>query len=269
MIVHLYRFMQIVRLLLNFRSSIFHGKVKINAENSRGRTALDMLQRDNQQRIEDMLRACGARSSSTLHLSGVASDADYLKSPVQFDERIYICLLRQKTELTNDTRNILLVVAALLVTITFQGTLSPPGGVWQDDCFAPTNKSNRIAPAASPSSEDSPATPRHLAGTAIMGSFVFFLLAFFHLLSFCVTVFTIFVLLPRSFTSGLFTVPLFTVCMFLLMSLVITAPPAIDLIPVTIFFILPLAIVIALVFVSIMQWRRRKLILLHRSVGFR
>jgi hypothetical protein len=259
MIVHLY-IMQIVQLLLKFRSFWFHGKVDISAKNSEGLTAFDMLpqynQRDNPQKIiGDMLRACRARSSSTLHLSGVASEADYLKSPVQFDERIYISFLRQKTELTNDTRNILLVVAALLVTITFQGTLSPPGGVWQDDYFPPTNTSNSIAPATRASSECSPAP--HSAGTAIMGSFVFILLTVFHLSSFCVTVFIIFVLLPRSYTSGLFTVPLLTVYMFFLVSLLITAPTAIDqLIPQMTFFVI-LPPLNALLLPSFVWWRRR------------
>ena len=37
--------------------------------------------------------------------------------------------------LTDEKRNALLVVAALLVTVTYQAILSPPRGLWQDDLF--------------------------------------------------------------------------------------------------------------------------------------
>lgn len=33
----------------------------------------------------------------------------------------------------NDTRSVLLVVTALITTVTFQAGVTPPGGVWQDD----------------------------------------------------------------------------------------------------------------------------------------
>jgi len=218
MIVHLY-IMQIVRLLLNFRS-FFHCKVDISAKNSRGLTAFDMLQGDNQQIIKDMLRR--ASCFSTLHLPRVASNADYLKSPVPIDEKIYILFLRQSTKMTNDKRNILLVVAALLVTVTSkQATLSPPGRVWQ------ANTSDSIAPATSTaSSEYSQTSP--FVGTTIMDKYYFFILAALNLISFCVTVFTIFVLLPSGFTIGLFIIPLYILSLCFVASLLITAPVPID-----------------------------------------
>ena len=61
---------------------------------------------------------------------------------------------------TSDVRNALLVVATLIVAVTFQAGVNPPGGVWQDD-------------APPPSSYD--------VGKAILGykgvSFAFFLLS--------------------------------------------------------------------------------------------
>ncbi|XP_059441862.1 ankyrin repeat-containing protein BDA1-like [Corylus avellana] len=115
-----------VQLLLNFRSS-FLCNVDISARNLGGFTAFDMLQgyaldKQNQQ-IKDMLRR--AKCFSIFHRPKVESFANYLKSPIKIDEKIYIFFLRQRTKMTNDTRNILLVVAAFLVTITFQATLSP------------------------------------------------------------------------------------------------------------------------------------------------
>ncbi|GLT66405.1 hypothetical protein SLA2020_387700 [Shorea laevis] len=179
-----------------------------------------MLQGDNQP-IKDML--CRTR------IPRVESLADYLKSPVKFEEKIYILFLRQKTKITNDTRNILLVVAALLVTITFQIAVNPPGGVWQDDSAPPTtNTSNSTATGYSP--------PSHFAGAAIMEPFLFLILAFLNLISFCVTVCTIFVLLPGDFSSGLFSVPLYILSLFFVASLWITAPINIIGGPVAIYF---------------------------------
>ncbi|KAF9668717.1 hypothetical protein SADUNF_Sadunf14G0032500 [Salix dunnii] len=38
-----------------------------------------------------------------------------------------------KTETTGDIRNVMLVGAALIATVTFQAGITPPGGVWQDN----------------------------------------------------------------------------------------------------------------------------------------
>ncbi|KAF9666085.1 hypothetical protein SADUNF_Sadunf16G0192100 [Salix dunnii] len=38
-----------------------------------------------------------------------------------------------------DARNTLLVVTTLIVAVTFQAAINPPGGVWQDDKYSPAN----------------------------------------------------------------------------------------------------------------------------------
>ena len=43
------------------------------------------------------------------------------------------------TEISNDRCNMLLVVGTLLLTVTYQGVLSPPGGLWQDDYHPEAN----------------------------------------------------------------------------------------------------------------------------------
>lgn len=39
----------------------------------------------------------------------------------------------------SDARNTLLVVTTLIVAVTFQAAMNPPGGVWQDDKYSPAN----------------------------------------------------------------------------------------------------------------------------------
>ncbi|KAJ6777122.1 hypothetical protein OIU74_001162 [Salix koriyanagi] len=41
--------------------------------------------------------------------------------------------------ITSEARNSLLVVATLIVAVTFQAAINPPGGVWQEDRYKPSN----------------------------------------------------------------------------------------------------------------------------------
>ncbi|GMY08520.1 putative PGG domain-containing protein [Fagus crenata] len=69
----------------------------------------------------------------------------------------------------SDVRNALLVVATLIVAVTFQAGLNPPGGVWQDNSPTPTQGSTQ-SPEASPPTQGSMITQPHEAGKAILGS---------------------------------------------------------------------------------------------------
>ncbi|WVY97624.1 hypothetical protein V8G54_029775 [Vigna mungo] len=51
------------------------------------------------------------------------------------EEFIELFRYKPNRDSTNDVRNILLTVAALMITATYQAVLSPPGGVWQEDSY--------------------------------------------------------------------------------------------------------------------------------------
>jgi hypothetical protein len=187
-IVHLY-IMQIVRLLLKFST------VDINIKNSRDHKALDMLQLGGA--CHPQIN-CARRLIRRLRLlvcpNAAIADAKYFKARVSYEEKLYILFLRLTTKVTNDMRNVLLVVAALLFTVSFQAAISPPGGVWGE-------------------------AKNHIAGTAIVRNPLYEILAGLNATSFVVTAFTIFLLLPSGFGTRLFSLPLYTLSLFFGLSL--------------------------------------------------
>ncbi|KAJ6777124.1 HOMEOBOX PROTEIN WARIAI [Salix koriyanagi] len=59
-----------------------------------------------------------------------------------------------------DARNTLLVVTTLIVAVTFQAAINPPGGVWQDDTYSP-------ATCTAVTSDNNCSIIRH-AGTSVL-----------------------------------------------------------------------------------------------------
>ncbi|KAB1215046.1 hypothetical protein CJ030_MR4G018822 [Morella rubra] len=85
--------------------------------------------------------------------------------------------------LKSEVQNALLVVGALLATVTYQAVLSPPGGVWQDDSTSTQQQTTTASP--------------HQPGQVMMGistSFIFFIL---NSLIFHTGFFLLVLLLPR------------------------------------------------------------------------
>ncbi|KAA8525984.1 hypothetical protein F0562_007916 [Nyssa sinensis] len=103
-----------------------------NAKNSMGFTALDVaLQSETpvDKSIIDILRHAKVVSYSSLQ--NLASRADFLSSKERFYEKVMRVFLMGRRELSIDMRNLVLVVAVLVATATYQAALSPPGGVRQ------------------------------------------------------------------------------------------------------------------------------------------
>ena len=112
-----YYIMQVVRVLLASRYDI-----DINVKNSDGKTTWDILQEQTQVNNEEiramLLRGRALPASS---LPTVASYATYLMRPkFVFLEKLRRNYFRVRTRRLDDNRNALLVVAILLVTVTYQ-----------------------------------------------------------------------------------------------------------------------------------------------------
>ena len=109
--------------------------VNINAKNLEGKTALDILEGQRRQGVDNsemgvILESAGALTASSL-LTVTSPHAHYLSEVATPEAETVV-----KEPLSDEKRNALLVVAALLVTVTYQAAITPPGGLWQDDLFA-------------------------------------------------------------------------------------------------------------------------------------
>ena len=128
--------------------------VNINEKNLEGKTALDILEGQRRQGVDNsemrvILKRAGALTASSLP-TVTSSHEHYLRLPGGCERKKIIFIGNQVRERISDAkRNALLVVAALLVTVTFQAMVSPPGGTWQDDLLEPnTTTAALIAPKA-------------------------------------------------------------------------------------------------------------------------
>ena len=111
--------------------------------------------------------------------------------------RIFREKIVEGSRISNDDRNALLVIAALLITITYQVVLSPPGGLWQD------TKISSIAPGSA-------SVESHLAGTAIADETLpyFLIVVTINYITFTLSAIMTYLLLPSGYMSTLFKMAL-------------------------------------------------------------
>uniref|UniRef100_A0A7N2RB66 PGG domain-containing protein n=1 Tax=Quercus lobata TaxID=97700 RepID=A0A7N2RB66_QUELO len=154
--------MQAVRLLLD-------SGVDINAKNVKDHTAGDILEK----RQEVELLSSSREISEMLQRAEVNKCARYLRFIVLSLEERRLLQVDKWAKISDDRRNVVLVVATLLMTVTYQGLLSPPGGLWQDYYNPWSNLPNATIPDYRGFNETFPYLP-NMAGTAIRGISLFF-----------------------------------------------------------------------------------------------
>lgn len=100
---------------------------KINVKNKDNKTPLDLAAEAGKMNVANILREGGAERGNRV-VRNVESVAAYLISPSTHWETITRWLCVMIKDLTIEVRNMVLVVAALLITTAYQVALQPPGG---------------------------------------------------------------------------------------------------------------------------------------------
>ncbi|KAI6702844.1 hypothetical protein NL676_011980 [Syzygium grande] len=165
--------------------------VEVNARNEAGLTPLDILLLVNSEagdaEIAEILTRSGAMRSRGLPSSSMETMAtedpepqtdqsngrihqsrrtwtdrctSFLKLKFETPQWFKDFEYRKGRDSPGDVRNVLLVVAALITTATYQAVLQPPGGMWQDDSGTSTDSTNAT----------NNGTTSHEAGRAVLGT---------------------------------------------------------------------------------------------------
>jgi hypothetical protein len=198
---------------------LLKAEVRINSKNLSGLTGLDILQGqmeiDNNE-MKAMLVRAGASSSSPPTVKPYEAFLKYRAPVHSIFRKAGITLYRERRNMTNEFRSMLLVVVVLFIT-TYQAALSPPGGVWQDN-YNPSS----TFPTNFTSHELNP--DPHKAGKVIMSKTYFSLFSMSNFICFVLSACIILILLPLNFTSLLCFSPMILLYVPYFISFLITTP---------------------------------------------
>ncbi|KAL4387573.1 hypothetical protein GQ457_09G029930 [Hibiscus cannabinus] len=150
-----------------------------------GLTALDVC--EHREMEKDLIRAGALTSDSmTDHDTAMASMKQLsFESRLTLVESMVRFLKGQKTNISTESRDALLVVAALVATASFQAVLSPTGGLWQAD------------------SSENDVLPFGKAWKVVMKQWLYIIFLILNATSFWVTIVAIYLLLPSGFYGRL------------------------------------------------------------------
>ncbi|KAF8031685.1 hypothetical protein BT93_D0796 [Corymbia citriodora subsp. variegata] len=166
----------------------------VDAKNSQGKTALDIFKENHcsNEDIEKRLHPKRCSSSRTpLSLS------EFFKMELTGLEK-YEFFFGFEDE---RARDIILVVATLIATATYQAALTPPGGYWQDSYPSPNPSADSAIAIAANSNSTGAETP-HQAGDIIMNGWSLYFFSVVNSMAFFTSIGTIWAsaipLLPRT-----------------------------------------------------------------------
>ncbi|XVF10918.1 hypothetical protein REPUB_Repub07fG0224900 [Reevesia pubescens] len=210
--------------------------IDVNARTMSGSTVLDIVTQSEPVNtgMKDLLIRAGASNSHSIQINDTTSTKQLsFKIRLTFLNNVVRYLKGQKMSISTESRDALLVVAALAATATFQAVLSPPGGLRQADNV----------------------------GKVVMEEWLFIIFIIFNSASFWVTIIIILILLPHSFYGRLLTIPLalLSAC-YLFSSTVISPNRKCAVVNLGLF-----ALFIILVFLSLLLLSNRRLFLCIRK----
>ncbi|KAF9597932.1 hypothetical protein IFM89_022682 [Coptis chinensis] len=136
--------------------------VNASAMNSRGLTALEVLlmtpSQSNDIKLGQMLRDAGGEISQNHEASSIQVQVS--ATDVTSSHQTENSTKKKGKEMVLELRNGIMMMASLTASMTFQASLSPPGGFWQDWSDNTTSNSTIAANTTSP--------PAHKPGTAVI-----------------------------------------------------------------------------------------------------
>ncbi|KAF8099716.1 hypothetical protein N665_0238s0044 [Sinapis alba] len=162
---------EVVDLLLGSRGSsnntLPRDFIEVNSLNSNGFTPLDVLLHlggfePEDAEIHQLLLQAGAVRSRD-HNTGQPATTTPPSEESLMTHKQWIDYFKHKKDSIspNEIRSVLLVIAILIATATYQAALSPPGGIWQEDYYCIGRYCE---------TEGNKTKPVYYAGTTIMGS---------------------------------------------------------------------------------------------------
>ncbi|MED6158243.1 hypothetical protein PIB30_030990 [Stylosanthes scabra] len=164
----------------------------INVKNTEGKTALDLAEAF--PAIQRTLLKAGAKHGASVRDSNLRDEVGL--------NVIWLGTLvgRIRSSFSEEERNLYMVIAALLITATYQTVLSPPGGLYQAD-NNPNNYVNATSTSISLNSTDIEEDMLDAAGTSILPVVAFSFMAYANIATFLLTFTTMLVVIPNSWLN--------------------------------------------------------------------
>ena len=178
----------------------------INEKNFENKTAWDILhgQQAQGQDINDIRRRLERAGAVT------ADSLDRLPPSHEHYQKLPGCFRRNKINffgnqvrrrIPDEKHNALLVVAALLVTVTYQAAITPPGGLWQDDLFE-ANTTDVLRRSPDDLFKLNITAPHRAGSATARGTFPFSIFMAFNSIIFLSSIATMVVLVPPDDVVG-------------------------------------------------------------------